>query len=163
MEHLCEIYLDYNKAVVAVPLYLIAFCLHQVSLKTDNQLSLARYYNSNDSLWENVSRNKVFPRKISYSNVEQFHFRSPTFGPFWTIYTVGRRYLCRKTCLRYSPGCSFLSVPKTTRSLFTYYPWKSMRTTSSHSDNKRSYFVIFIQSSFSSFRLRKYDFNNFYS
>nr|XP_034171632.1 uncharacterized protein LOC117600377 isoform X1 [Osmia lignaria] len=163
VEHLREIYLDYNKAVIAVPLYLITFCLHQVSLKIDNQLSLARYRNSNDSLLENVSRNKVFPRKISSSNVEQFHFRSPTFRPFWTIYTVGRRYLCRKICLRYSHGCSFLLVPKTTRFLFTYYPWKSMRTTSSHPANKRNYFIIFIQSSFFFFfiRIRKYDFNNF--
>nr|XP_003700946.1 PREDICTED: uncharacterized protein LOC100878767 [Megachile rotundata] len=55
MEHLREIYLDYSKAVIAVPLYLITFCLHQVCAKTDNQLSLARYYNSNDSLWENVT------------------------------------------------------------------------------------------------------------
>lgn len=54
MEHLREIYFDYNKAVIAIPLYLVAFCLHQACSNTDNRLALVHYYNLNDSLWENV-------------------------------------------------------------------------------------------------------------
>ena len=52
-EHLREIYFDYNKTVIAIPLYLVAFCLHQACSNTDNRLALV-HYNLNDSLWENV-------------------------------------------------------------------------------------------------------------
>ncbi|XP_043509801.1 uncharacterized protein LOC122528579 [Frieseomelitta varia] len=55
VEHLRELYFDYNKAVIAVPLYLVVFCLHQVNAGTDNQLTLIHYYNSNDSAWQNVT------------------------------------------------------------------------------------------------------------
>ncbi|KAK1131043.1 hypothetical protein K0M31_017343 [Melipona bicolor] len=55
VEHLRELYFDYNKAVIAVPLYLIVFCLHQVNAGTDNQLTLLHYYSSNDSSWQNVT------------------------------------------------------------------------------------------------------------
>ncbi|CAL7936859.1 unnamed protein product [Xylocopa violacea] len=54
VEHLRELYLDYNRAVIAVPLYLIVFCLHQVSAGTDNRLSLM-HYGSNNSVFENVT------------------------------------------------------------------------------------------------------------
>ncbi|XP_076236004.1 uncharacterized protein LOC143180275 [Calliopsis andreniformis] len=60
VEHLREIYLDYNKSIFAVPLYLIIFCLHQVCLNTDNQLSLVHYYSLNDSLWENATNVHTF-------------------------------------------------------------------------------------------------------
>ncbi|XP_053973994.1 uncharacterized protein LOC128873951 isoform X2 [Hylaeus volcanicus] len=56
MYHLREIYSDYNKAVIAVPLYLIVFCLHQISSGTDNRLASVHYYNASDTVWENVTR-----------------------------------------------------------------------------------------------------------
>ncbi|XP_060817691.1 uncharacterized protein LOC132908079 [Bombus pascuorum] len=55
VEHLRELYFDYNKAVIAVPLYLVVFCLHQIGAGTDDQLNLIHYYNSNHTVWENVS------------------------------------------------------------------------------------------------------------
>nr|XP_031834767.1 uncharacterized protein LOC116427954 [Nomia melanderi] len=55
LDHLREIYFDYNRAVLAVPLYLVVFCLHQVCVNTDNRLSLVHYYRSNYSLWENAT------------------------------------------------------------------------------------------------------------
>ncbi|XP_076676254.1 uncharacterized protein LOC143373174 isoform X2 [Andrena cerasifolii] len=54
-EHLREIYFDYNKAVIAIPLYLVAFCLHEACSNTDNRLALVHYCNLNDSLWENAT------------------------------------------------------------------------------------------------------------
>ncbi|XP_076760233.1 uncharacterized protein LOC143428872 [Xylocopa sonorina] len=54
VEHLRELYLDYNRAVIAVPLYLIVFCLHQVSAGADYRLGLI-HYSSNDSILENVT------------------------------------------------------------------------------------------------------------
>ncbi|XP_017766365.1 PREDICTED: TRAF3-interacting protein 1-like [Eufriesea mexicana] len=53
MEHLRELYFDYNRAVIAVPLYLIVFCLHQVGAGTDNHINLIHYYNFNDSICQN--------------------------------------------------------------------------------------------------------------
>ncbi|XP_015432440.1 PREDICTED: uncharacterized protein LOC107188632 [Dufourea novaeangliae] len=55
VDHLREIYLDHNIAVIAIPLYLVVFCLHQVCSKVDSQLGLVHYYSSNYSLWENAT------------------------------------------------------------------------------------------------------------
>ncbi|XP_078048659.1 uncharacterized protein LOC144476021 isoform X2 [Augochlora pura] len=55
VDHLREIYADYGRAVIAVPLYLAVFCLHQVSSKTDNLLASVHYYGSNYSFWDNVT------------------------------------------------------------------------------------------------------------
>ncbi|XP_068971472.1 transmembrane protein 237-like isoform X2 [Bombus flavifrons] len=55
VEHLRELYFDYNKAMIAVPLYLVVFCLHQIGAGTDDQLNLIHYYNSNHTVWQNVT------------------------------------------------------------------------------------------------------------
>ncbi|XP_076375739.1 uncharacterized protein LOC143258958 [Megalopta genalis] len=55
VDHLREIYVDYGRTVIAVPLYLAVFCLHQFSSKTDNLLASAHYYGSNYSFWDNVT------------------------------------------------------------------------------------------------------------
>ncbi|XP_076641155.1 uncharacterized protein LOC143352509 [Halictus rubicundus] len=55
VDHLREIYVDYSKTVIAVPLYLVVFCLHQVCSRTDNLLASAHYYTSNFSIWDNVT------------------------------------------------------------------------------------------------------------
>lgn len=55
IEHLRELYFDYNKAIIAVPLYLTIFCLHQVCAEIDNKLSLIHYYNSNNISMQNVT------------------------------------------------------------------------------------------------------------
>ncbi|CAK9825881.1 Transmembrane protein 237 [Anthophora retusa] len=55
VEHLRELYFDYNRAVIAVPLYLVVFCLHQACARTDNQLNMIHYISSNDSTRENVT------------------------------------------------------------------------------------------------------------
>ncbi|XP_033211851.1 uncharacterized protein LOC117169540 [Belonocnema kinseyi] len=47
-DNLREIYINEAKSAVAIPLYLITFCLHQVSLRVDDKLSLI-YYNASDS------------------------------------------------------------------------------------------------------------------
>ncbi|KOC66898.1 Transmembrane protein 237 [Habropoda laboriosa] len=56
IEHLRELYFDYNRAMIAVPLYLVVFCLHQASARTDNHLNMVHYTNFNDSTWENVTK-----------------------------------------------------------------------------------------------------------
>nr|XP_033187726.1 uncharacterized protein LOC117155644 [Bombus vancouverensis nearcticus] len=55
VEHLRELYFDHNKAIIAVPLYLVVFCLHQIGAETDDQLNLIHYYNSNHTVWQNVT------------------------------------------------------------------------------------------------------------
>ncbi|XP_016920300.1 uncharacterized protein LOC108002863 isoform X3 [Apis cerana] len=55
IEHLRELYFDYNKAIIAVPLYLAIFCLHQVCAEIDSKLSSIHYYNSNISMLQNVT------------------------------------------------------------------------------------------------------------
>ncbi|XP_012346477.1 uncharacterized protein LOC105736451 isoform X2 [Apis florea] len=55
VEHLRELYFDYNKAIIAVPLYLVIFSLHQVCAEIDNKLSLIHYYNSNVSTLQNIT------------------------------------------------------------------------------------------------------------
>ncbi|XP_043600816.1 uncharacterized protein LOC122575636 isoform X1 [Bombus pyrosoma] len=55
VEHLRELYFDYNKAMIAVPLYLVVFCLHQIGAGTADQLNLIHYYNSNHTVWQNVT------------------------------------------------------------------------------------------------------------
>ncbi|XP_033301839.1 uncharacterized protein LOC117206518 [Bombus bifarius] len=55
VEHLRELYFDHNKAIIAVPLYLVVFCLHQIGAETDDQLNLIHYYNSNYTVWQNVT------------------------------------------------------------------------------------------------------------
>ncbi|CAK9819597.1 Transmembrane protein 237 [Anthophora plagiata] len=55
VEHLRELYFDYNRAVIAVPLYLVVFCLHQACARTDNQLNMTHYISPNDSTRENVT------------------------------------------------------------------------------------------------------------
>ncbi|XP_006620032.1 uncharacterized protein LOC102681743 isoform X2 [Apis dorsata] len=55
IEHLRELYFDYNKAIIAVPLYLTIFCLHQICAEIDNKLSSIHYYNSNISILQNIT------------------------------------------------------------------------------------------------------------
>lgn len=55
MDHLREIYMDYPKTAIAIPLYLLTFSFHQASLKIDDQLALIHYRNINETMWPNVS------------------------------------------------------------------------------------------------------------
>lgn len=45
--------MDHAKTAVAVLLYLVAFGLHQASLKVDDQLALLHYHDVNET-WSNV-------------------------------------------------------------------------------------------------------------
>ncbi|XP_053973995.1 splicing regulatory glutamine/lysine-rich protein 1-like isoform X3 [Hylaeus volcanicus] len=80
MYHLREIYSDYNKAVIAVPLYLIVFCLHQISSGTDNRLASVHYYNASDTVWENVSSTKTFTMKKE--NYQRYYLRFTLGYPY---------------------------------------------------------------------------------
>ncbi|XP_017879184.1 uncharacterized protein LOC108624424 [Ceratina calcarata] len=54
VDHLRELYFEYDRAVIAIPLYLIALCLHLVCARTDTRLGLTQYRN-NFSAWENTT------------------------------------------------------------------------------------------------------------
>ncbi|XP_051165823.1 uncharacterized protein LOC127284441 [Leptopilina boulardi] len=58
VEHLREIYMNEAKSAVAIPLYLITFCLHQVSLRVDDKLSLIYYNASSISITETTFKNE---------------------------------------------------------------------------------------------------------
>ncbi|XP_011306786.1 uncharacterized protein [Fopius arisanus] len=48
-DHFREIYINHCKPFLAIPLYITVFCLHQVTLKFDDKLTLLHYRMSNDT------------------------------------------------------------------------------------------------------------------
>ncbi|XP_012286063.1 uncharacterized protein LOC105702770 [Orussus abietinus] len=52
LDHLREIYTDHSKSVLSIPLYIMAFVLHQVTLKVDNKLASISY---NETLQDNTT------------------------------------------------------------------------------------------------------------
>ncbi|XP_020288186.1 uncharacterized protein LOC109856881 isoform X2 [Pseudomyrmex gracilis] len=61
-EHLREIYTDYAKTAITIPLYLITFGLHQATAKTDDRLLLSLYHCGNDTMrsntWQRITMSK---------------------------------------------------------------------------------------------------------
>lgn len=53
-EHFREIYSSHAKAILAIPLYIAVFCLHQSTMKFDDKLSLLNY-KTNETMLLNVS------------------------------------------------------------------------------------------------------------
>ncbi|XP_015118369.1 uncharacterized protein LOC107042018 [Diachasma alloeum] len=48
-DHFREIYMYHCKSFLAIPLYITVFCLHQVTLKFDDKLTLLHYQESNET------------------------------------------------------------------------------------------------------------------
>ncbi|XP_043484703.1 uncharacterized protein LOC122512736 isoform X1 [Leptopilina heterotoma] len=57
-EHLRKIYMNEAKSAAAILFYLITFCLHQVSLRVDDKLSLIYYNGSSNSITETTFKNE---------------------------------------------------------------------------------------------------------
>ncbi|XP_076619453.1 uncharacterized protein LOC143340924 [Colletes latitarsis] len=88
--HLREIYCEYNRAVLAVPLYLIVFCLHQISSRTDNRLASVHYYGVNDSLWENAtSMQSIVDDLISWQRISMSKDILAVFA--WLFVSLGTK------------------------------------------------------------------------
>ncbi|XP_032683010.1 uncharacterized protein LOC116849708 [Odontomachus brunneus] len=63
-DHLREIYTDHARSVIAIPLYLATFSLHQASSRVDDQLALTHYCNINETIWLNTTTLEIFLNEL---------------------------------------------------------------------------------------------------
>ncbi|XP_066592038.1 transmembrane protein 237-like [Prorops nasuta] len=65
VHHFREIFSNNAKSATAVPLYLAAMCLHQVTAKTDDWISGVHYGNVNGTLWQNASDTDIYHNDLN--------------------------------------------------------------------------------------------------
>ncbi|XP_020288187.1 uncharacterized protein LOC109856881 isoform X3 [Pseudomyrmex gracilis] len=87
-EHLREIYTDYAKTAITIPLYLITFGLHQATAKTDDRLLLSLYHCGNDTMRSNTTtENAVLENLQTWQRITMSKDILAVFA--WLFVTLG--------------------------------------------------------------------------